>query len=264
MLHDDSTLLEVHSLPQELFRAIIEQLWDDGRALGASSLVCSAWRAAARSFVYRKVIIRNSENITKLAHQIQYEPRITSWIQTLRFEGRSVPRVDLPGPITNTTEMDMDAWIYPFFSIIGTRLLNVRNLELFGFQHMSLRSADCYAFAEWILDLSRMDSVELLHLARCEMPPNALTAIIRSFRRLRDVAFTCVSCRVIAQNGAELIGLSDVTSDSVQTGECSQTGQRLAHNLNAYICSKVRRLSQGRCSEIPSILPTPAITFALN
>ena len=81
----------------------------------------------------------------------------------------------------------MDTWIYPFFSTVGTRLPNIRNFELFGFQHMSLRQEDCQAFAEWILDLSSMESVESLHLARCEMPPNALTAIIRSFSHLRQL-----------------------------------------------------------------------------
>ena len=94
------------------------------------------------------------------------------------------------------------------------QLPNVRNLEVFGFQHMSLRLADCQAFAGWILQLSQLDSVQSLHLSRCEMPPNALTAIIRSFPSLRNVAFTCVSCRVIARNGAEFVRLSDVSSDS--------------------------------------------------
>ena len=117
--------------------------------------------------------------MTRLAHQIQYEPRIVYWVQTLRFEGKSVPRMYLPGPTTTTTETDMDTWIYPFFSTVGTRLPNIRNFELFGFQHMSLRQEDCQAFAEWILDLSSMESVESLHLARCEMPPNALTASSR-------------------------------------------------------------------------------------
>ena len=64
-----------------------------------------------------------------------------------------------------------------------------------------------------------MGSVESLHLARCEMPPSALTALIRSFSRLRNVDFICVSCRVIAQNGAEFIGLSEVSTDSSQTSE---------------------------------------------
>ena len=52
---------------------------------------------------------------------------------------------------------------------------------------MSLRQEDCQAFAEWILDLSSMEYVESLHLARCEMPPNALTAMIRSFSHLRQL-----------------------------------------------------------------------------
>ena len=157
--------------------------------------------------------------MTRLAHQIQYEPRIVYWVQTLRFEGKSVPRMYLPGPTTTTTETDMDTWIYPFFSTVGTRLPNIRNFELFGFQHMSLRQEDCQAFAEWILDLSSMESVESLHLARCEMPPNALTAIIRSFSHLRNVAFTCVSCRVIAPDGVEFVGLSEVSSVSGHASE---------------------------------------------
>ena len=73
-------------------------------------------------------------------------------------------------------------------------------------------------FARWILDLSGMESVECLHLARCEMPPNALTALIRSFSHLRNLTFTCVSCRVVAQNGAEFVGLSEML-DPIDTGE---------------------------------------------
>ena len=153
--------------------------------------------------------------MAKLSHQIRYEPRIAFWIRTLRFEGKSVPRRRLPSGLEKSTELDIDTWIYQFFPIIGVRLPHVRNLELFGFQHLSLRRADCQAFAEWILQLSHLGSVESLHLARCEMPPNALTAIIRSFPRLQDVALTCVGCRVFAQNGAEFVGLSEVSSDSV-------------------------------------------------
>ena len=159
MVCNDITPPVVHSLPPELLSAIVEQLWDDGRTLGTSALVCSVWREASHPFIYRKIIIRKSEDIAELADQIQYEPRIASWIQTLRFEGNSVPRRRLPGPTTNTTEMDIDRWIYPFLPLIGTQLPNVRNFELFGFQHMSLRPADCQAFAEWILQLSQLDSV---------------------------------------------------------------------------------------------------------
>ena len=157
--------------------------------------------------------------MTRLAHQIQYEPRIIYWIRTLRFEGKSVPRRTFPCSIEKSTEMDTDTWIYPFFSIIGTRLPNVRNLELFGFQHLSLRQVDCWMFAEWIVELSHLTSVECLHLARCEMPPNALTAIIRSFPHLRNVALTCVGCRVFAQNGAEFVGLSEVSPDPAHTSK---------------------------------------------
>ena len=157
--------------------------------------------------------------MAKLSHQIRYEPRIAFWIRTLRFEGKSVPRRRLPSAIERSTELDIDTWIYPFFTSIGTRLPHIRNLELYGFQHMSLRQADCLAFAEWILQLSQLDSVESLHLARCEMPPNALTAIIRSFPRLRNLTFTCVGCKVSAHNGAEFVGLSTISSDSVDKGE---------------------------------------------
>ena len=210
------TLPVVHSLPPELLSAIIEQLWVDGRTLSASALVCSIWRAAARPFVYQRIVIRNTEDMARLAHQIQYEPQIAYWIRTLCFEGQSVPRSGFPlsGAIGKTIEMDIDTWIYPFFSLIGTRLPNVRSFELFGFQHLSLRRADCQAFAEWILELSRLDSVESLHLARCEMPRNALSAIIRSFPHLRNVALTCVGCRVSAPPGASFVGLSMVSPGS--------------------------------------------------
>ena len=211
----DPTLPIVHSLPPELLGAIFERLLDDGRTLGTSALVCSIWWAAARPFVYRKVIIRAAEDMTRLAHQIQREPRIAYWIRTLRFEGKSVPKQELPGATERSTVLDIDTWIYPFFSTIGTPLPNIRNFELFGFQHLSLGRADRQAFAEWILDLSRLEDVESLHLARCEMPPNALTAIIRSFPRLRAVALTCVGCRVLPHNGAEFVGLSEVSAESL-------------------------------------------------
>ena len=215
------TLSVVHSLPPELLSAIVEQLWDDGRTLGAFALVCSAWRAAARPFIYRKIVIRNTQDMTRLAHQIQYEPRIAYWIRTICFEGKSVPRSGFPlsGAIGRTIVMDIDTWIYPFFSIIGTHLPNVKKFELFGFLHLSLRREDCQAFAEWILELSHLDSVESLHLARCEMPPNALTAIIRSFPRLRDVALTCVGCRVSAPAGVDFVGLSVVSPGSAHTSK---------------------------------------------
>lgn len=215
----DVTLSIVHSLPPELLSGIIEQLWADGHALSASALTCSTWRAAARPFVYRKIIIRNNEDMIELAHQIQYEPRIAHWIRTLRFEGKSVPRGTFSSSLEKSTELDIDTWIYPFFSIIGTRLPNIRNLELFGFQHLSLRQVDCRVFAEWIVELSRLNTVESLHLARCEMPPNALAAIIRSFPHLRNVALTCVGCRVFAQNGAKFVELSMVPPDSVHTSK---------------------------------------------
>ena len=215
----------MHSLPLELLSAIIEQLLDSGPALSASALTCSTWRAAARPFVYRKIIIRTIDAMNRLAEQLNSEPQIAYWIRTLRFEGKSVPRSKFPwsGAIWKTTDMDIDTWIYPFFSVIGTGLPNVRVLELFGFQHMSLRREDCERFAQWIVQLSRLESVESLHLSRCEMPPNALTAIIRSFPRLRNVAFTCVGCDVTARGGAKLIGLSVNSSSSARTRECFRT-----------------------------------------
>lgn len=204
----------VHSLPPELLSAIIEHVWEDGSALCASTLVCSIWRVAARPLVFRKIIIRNTEDMTKLARQIQYEPRVAFWIQTLRFEGKSVLRARLPA---YTPSRDIDTWIYSFFSTIGAQLPNVKNLELFGFQHTSLCRADCHAFAEWIIQMSQLNSVQSLHLSRCEMPANALTAIIRSFSGLRNVALTCVSCRAIAPNEAGFVRLSDMSSDSFPT-----------------------------------------------
>ena len=140
--------------------------------------------------------------------------RVAFWIQTLRFEGKSVLRARFPA---YTPSRDIDTWIYSFFSTIGAQLPNVKNLELFGFQHTSLCRADCHAFAEWIIQMSQLNSVQSLHLSRCEMPANVLTAIIRSFSGLRNVALTCVSCRAIAPNEAGFVRLSDMSSDSFPT-----------------------------------------------
>lgn len=97
--------------------------------------------------------------------------------------------------------------MYSFFSDIGVDLPNVKSLDLFGFYHLSLRRDDLDAFARWIPQLASLGSIESLHLSRCEMPPNALTAIIRAFPKLRNVAFTCVS--FWSSNGAELAAISE-------------------------------------------------------
>lgn len=223
----DGANLAVYSLPPELLSLIVEELWDVttdecrwNKTLCACALVCSAWRAAARPLVFRFIVLKNSVDIHKLAQQIQHEPRIAYWIRKLRFEGKSIPK---SGFLHNTdqleVEQDIDTWMYSFFSEIGVHLPNVKSLDIFGFYHLSLHQDDCEVFARWIPQLASLSSIESLHLARCEMPPNALTAIIRAFPKFRNVAFTCV-CFWFS-NGAELAGTFEFPlSESSLLGGC--------------------------------------------
>lgn len=192
----------------------MEELWNRTRDEGSwnstlctCTLVCSRWWDAARPFIFRYVIIRNSEHIHQLARQIHHEPKVALWIRKLRFKGKSVPKSEflLPTPLSRVKE-DLDTWIYSFFTIIGTHLPNVKSLDIFGFQHLSQRREDLDAFSRWIPHLASLNSVESLHLARIEMPPNALTAIVRAFPNLHHVTLTCVNLAV--PNVAELAEIS--------------------------------------------------------
>ncbi|KAK7685027.1 hypothetical protein QCA50_011862 [Cerrena zonata] len=198
----------------------MEELWNRTTGEGswtntlcACALVCSRWWAAARPFIFRYVIIRNSEHIHQLARQIHHEPNIALWIRKLRFEGKSNPRRRfLFSTPQSTVKEDLDAWMYTFFSVIRSHLCNVKTLEIFGFKHLSQRREDYEAYARWILHLSTLDSVESLHLARCELPPNATTALIRAFSKLCKVSLTCVSFR--GSNGAELAEMASMSGPS--------------------------------------------------
>ena len=185
------------SLPPELLRLILEQLWE-GESSRKSSLCAFALTSLkcwviVRPLLFRHIVIRGSDHIRTLAKQVRATPRIASWINELQFEGESIP----PAPTVWLTdpsdvERDRDTWIYSFFSDIGSELPNVRILKLFGFQHLSRRREDLEAFARWIPHLTSLRSVRELRVARCEMSPNALTAIVRAFPDLLHVFLTSV------------------------------------------------------------------------
>ena len=146
-----------------------------------------------RPLLFRHIVIRSSDHIRTLAEQVRDTPKIALWINELQFEGESIP----PAPTVWLTdpsdvERDRDTWIYSFFSDIGSELPNVRILKLFGFQHLSQRREDLEAFARWIPHLTSLRTVRELRVARCEMSPNALTAIVRAFPDLLHVFLTAV------------------------------------------------------------------------
>lgn len=184
-------------LPPELLRLIMDQLWDyDSRfnsALCACALTSSKCWLVVRPLLFRHIVIRSPAHIRKLAGQIRDTPEIALWIQELQFEGRSIrPAHCLYSTDPSKVERDRDTWIYPFFSDIGSGLLNVRTFKLFGFQHLSQRHEDLEAFAHWIPQLTLLRSIRELHVARCEMSPNALTTIVRAFPKLLHVFLTRV------------------------------------------------------------------------
>ena len=185
------------ALPPELLHLVVEQLWEGESpqkytlcAFALTSLKC--W-VIVRPLLFRHIIIRSSDHIRTLAEQVRDTPKIALWINELQFEGESIP----PAPTVWLTdpedvERDRDTWIYSFFSDIGSELPNVRILKLFGFQHLSQRREDLEAFARWIPHLTSLRSVRELRVARCEMSPNALTAIVRAFPDLLHVFLTSV------------------------------------------------------------------------
>lgn len=191
--------------PPELLRLIMEQLWDDesrcNSTLSACALTSSKFWLVVRPLLFRHIVIKGPDHIHRLIGQIRDTPEIAVWIHELQFEGKSI----LPAPCLWPTdpakvERDSDTWIYSFFSDISCELPNVRILKLFGFQHLSQRREDLEAFAHWIPHLTSLRSIEELHIARCEMPPNALTAIVRAFPMLLHVflARVCVGSANVA------------------------------------------------------------------
>ena len=189
--------IAMSSLPPELLRLILEQLWE-GESPQKSTLCVFALTSLkcwviVRPLLFRHIVIRSSDHIRTLAEQVRDTPKIALWINELQFEGESIP----PAPTVWLTdpedvERDRDTWIYSFFSDIGSELPNVRILKLFGFQHLSQRREDLEAFARWIPHLTSLRSVRELRVARCEMSPNALTAIVRAFPDLLHIFLTSV------------------------------------------------------------------------
>ena len=83
-------------LPLELHRHILEFLWDPHtpdsssyRTFASCAQTCSHWRAAARPFIFRFLIIRYEDQIAILENQIRKEPCIGNWVQNVRIEGSS-------------------------------------------------------------------------------------------------------------------------------------------------------------------------------
>ena len=185
------------ALPPELLRLIVEQFWE-GEFPQKSTLCAFAHTSTkcwlvVRPLLFRHIIIRGPDHIRKLVEQIQETPEIALWINELQFEGRSIPPVPCVW-ITDPSKVkrDRDTWMYSFFSDIRRELPNIKILKLFGFQHLSQRREDLEAFARWIPHLTSLRSVIELRLARCEMSPNALTAIVRAFPDLLHVYLTSV------------------------------------------------------------------------
>lgn len=182
-------------LPLELHRHILEFLWDPHtpdpssyRTFASCAQTCSHWRAAARPFIFRFLIIRYEDQIAILENQIRKEPCIGNWVQNVRIEGSSLPYDDCSyGQLGTSEDLDGDLYSFPMAIDSKSPFPNLDVLELVGFAQISTDPADCSAFAEWIPRLTTLTSVTTLNIVRCEMSPNNLTSIIRSLPALKHV-----------------------------------------------------------------------------
>lgn len=160
--------------------------------LKSCALTCSRWRAAARPYIFRFLILRGPEEFDKLAVQLVEEPYISGWIHKVRLEGKTSPLQDVYRRLPENVEKDPDTSLYSFLTVLGTPLSSIRILELVGFTQVSSSREDRMAFAEWIPTLTSLTSLTALYLVRCEMSPNSLTAIVRALPALTRITLIVV------------------------------------------------------------------------
>ena len=161
------------------------------KSLRAYALVCSWWRSAARPYIFRFLVLGGVSDFERLSAQLRETPAIAGWVQKVRLKGKTLPYslyIAQP-PDPEDVQEDLDTELYSFPTILGLPLSNLRVLEIVGFAQASSRLEDCKAFAQWIPKLATLTHVSRLHIIRCEMTPNSLTAIVRAFPSLKDISF---------------------------------------------------------------------------
>ncbi|CAL1708549.1 unnamed protein product [Somion occarium] len=185
-------------LPMELHDMILQHLWDsDVKCDWHSTLrdcahTCSRWRAAALPHVFRVVTLGGRISLERLSALIHANPDIATWIRRIRFYGRSLPYQDEPLKCLVNVVEDRERWIYQFPSTFGVPLPNLKVFELFGFARLSPRREYLEAFARWIPQLAKLESVEEFNLLRGQMCSNSMTAIVRAFPNLVKVGLGLV------------------------------------------------------------------------
>ncbi|CAL1708545.1 unnamed protein product [Somion occarium] len=215
-------------LPVELHDMILQHLWDSDltcnwrRTLRSCAHACSRWRAAALPHVFR-VVACGRTRLKRLSALIHANPDIATWIRRIRFYGRSLPYQDEWLKLLMNVVEDRERWIYQFPSTFGVPLPNLRVFELFGFARLSPRHEDLEAFARWIPQLAKLESVEEFNLLRGQMCSNSMTAIVRAFPNLVRVDLGLVD--FTAPNFAVLRNESVANGDD---GEDSTTPCTLA------------------------------------
>lgn len=197
-------------LPTEIQNEILETFWDhqeiecfSPETIRACALTCKAWNKVARRHIFRVVILRSSEQLDRLKTQMLDDKQVIGWVQRVRLCG-SLPPFDKAsaGKELPAGWAIQDRWLYLFPYDLSERIrdktsesyqpFNIRIFELFDFAHLSGAVEDCQWYKFWIQHLLWLESVETLYLRSCEMPANAMTALVYCFPRLRRVGLTNV------------------------------------------------------------------------
>ncbi|CAL1708717.1 unnamed protein product [Somion occarium] len=267
-------------LPIELLDLILEQLWERPNikclysdTLWACARTCSRWYAAARPHIFRSISIENEKSLHKLAKLVRGDSNIASWMHKVCINGGSLKDEDFPERLKGV-EKDQDCWIYQFPSVFDVTPLNIKIVELMHFAHLSPRREDQEAFARWIPHLSELQSVQHLHLFRCQMSSNAMAAVVRALPRLSTVFFcesdftapniTCLCDESSGEDHASPAALieSSVTPEPARPPETKSALAPVESVPNSSVVSSHTSHDDPEAPvQIPLINPSPALQF---
>ncbi|CAL1708788.1 unnamed protein product [Somion occarium] len=198
---------------------ILGQL-SDAASLRSCALINRHWSTSARPHIFRVIRLDSWNRLAELTEVVMSDRIVANYIREVRLRG------GVGGETDARKKQDDDWWMYHFPYMLGGHLKCLKTIELSNFY----RSTDVYdeerrteeqeKFATWVYSLRTLKSVENLTLKVCTMSSNALTAIIRSFRRLIRIEF----CDVVVDDSGDPDAIRIPKLDSAETPGESHAG----------------------------------------
>ncbi|KAH8103814.1 hypothetical protein BXZ70DRAFT_922887 [Cristinia sonorae] len=156
--------------PPEIDDYIMATIYErkDLQSLRVCGLVCRAWLAASRVYLFRDVTIVNEEMFMRFAEVVLASPIIREYVRNLRID-RSDRKYELTFP-----------WV-------NNHLSKILPNQLTGLRSFELNTVKEKWKTETFKNLSGFTTVTQLSIIHCSFSPDELFAVISAFPALKDL-----------------------------------------------------------------------------